>query len=292
MNLRDPVPSPVLVSIRPKDLIFTLLGDYVLPRGGEIWTGSLIELLRILGSTSDQAVRSALSRLSRRGWLQSRRSGRRSYYSLTARGRRLLQEGAERIYIGRRGDWDGRWWLVSYRVPERRRKWRARLRRELAWLGLGRLAASLYVTPYDPRRELEALFEKLERERRMRVRRYLDLFTAEHLDGDSRQLARQAWDLEGINARYRAFLSQYQPLHQTDRSAGRRLDPAASFVRRFMLTHEYRLFPWLDPDLPGSLLPEDWLGHEARQLFQAYHDLLTGPALEHFDRVFQGGQSG
>lgn len=277
-----------LVAIRPKDLIFTLLGDYVLPRSGDIWTGSLIRLLRVLGITSDQAVRSALSRLTRKGWLHSRRVGRRSYYALTPQGRRLLEEGTVRIYIGRKGDWDGRWWLLTYRVPERRRKWRGRLRRELSWLGFGRLGASLYITPYDPRAELEVLFDKLGRQARLDPRQFVDLFVGQHLDGNPQALARQAWDLQTINRRYGQFLAKYRPLYRADRAAGSGLPPQGAFVRRFMLTHEYRAFPWLDPDLPRALLPSDWAGHEARQLFQDYHELLTGPALAYFESVYQG----
>ncbi|MDH4137857.1 MAG: phenylacetic acid degradation operon negative regulatory protein PaaX, partial [Anaerolineae bacterium] len=31
--------------LRSQDLVFTLYGDYIRHRGGEAWTGSLIELL-------------------------------------------------------------------------------------------------------------------------------------------------------------------------------------------------------------------------------------------------------
>ena len=45
-----------------QDMVFTLYGDYIRYRGGEIWTGSLIQLLKHLGM-SEQAVRSVLSRM-------------------------------------------------------------------------------------------------------------------------------------------------------------------------------------------------------------------------------------
>jgi len=57
---------------RSQDLVFTLYGDYLRHRGGEAWTGSLIGLLRLLGLW-EQAVRSTLSRMSRKGWLRGRR---------------------------------------------------------------------------------------------------------------------------------------------------------------------------------------------------------------------------
>jgi phenylacetic acid degradation operon negative regulatory protein len=54
-----------------QDMVFTLYGDYLRHRGGKAWTGSLIELLGLFG-LSEQAVRSTLSRMSRKGWLESR----------------------------------------------------------------------------------------------------------------------------------------------------------------------------------------------------------------------------
>jgi len=45
---------------RSEDLVFTLYGDYIRHRGGEAWTGSLIELLGPLG-LSEQAVPDPMS---------------------------------------------------------------------------------------------------------------------------------------------------------------------------------------------------------------------------------------
>lgn len=274
-----------LVAIRPKNLILTLFGDYIYPRGGEIWTGSLIRLLRLLGVSSDQAVRAALSRMTRKGWLKSRRLGRRSYYSLTERGESLLEAGTDRIFSQRQPVWDGRWWVLCYRIPESRRRLRARLRRELGWLGFGRLSTAVYICPYDRRRELDELLDRLQ------IRQHVDLFVGPYQGyADDRELARQAWDLEGLNRQYAAFLAKYQPLYESDRAAiasDGQLTPADCFVRRFMLVHEYRAFPFIDPDLPRELLPEDWLGHQARRLFHRYYELLSGPALAFFEEVFE-----
>lgn len=274
-----------LIAIRPKNLILTLFGDYIYPRGGEIWTGSLIHLLRLLDVSSDQAVRAALSRMTRKGWLKSRRVGRHSYYSLTAQGESLLEAGTDRIFSQRQPTWDGRWWVLCYRIPERRRRVRARLRRELTWMGFGRLGVAVYISPHDRRRELDELL------RRLRIQEHVDLFVGRY-EGytDDRELVRQAWDLDGLNRQYAAFLGKYQPLYESDRAAmasDAQLAPADCFVRRFMLVHEYRAFPFMDPGLPPELLPGDWLGHQARRLFHQYYDLLTGPALSFFEEAFE-----
>jgi phenylacetic acid degradation operon negative regulatory protein len=99
----EPVERP---SARAQFLILTLFGDYILPRGGEIWTSSLLALLDLLG-VGERAARSALSRMSGRGWLLARKQGRRSQYSLTGQGRALLEHGARRLFEPPLAEWDG-----------------------------------------------------------------------------------------------------------------------------------------------------------------------------------------
>ncbi|MFQ5409125.1 MAG: phenylacetic acid degradation operon negative regulatory protein PaaX, partial [Anaerolineales bacterium] len=70
---------PPATGQRTQDLIFTLFGDYLAARGDDIWIGSLIEILGALG-VSEQAVRSTVSRMARKGWLSSTKCGRNSFY--------------------------------------------------------------------------------------------------------------------------------------------------------------------------------------------------------------------
>ncbi|MFZ0088462.1 MAG: hypothetical protein WAL63_03075 [Solirubrobacteraceae bacterium] len=52
-----------------RSLLLTVLGEYVLPRNGEVWQETLVAALASLGYTW-QAARQALSRSTRDGWLQ------------------------------------------------------------------------------------------------------------------------------------------------------------------------------------------------------------------------------
>ena len=67
--------------------------------------------------------------------------------------------------------------------------------------------------------------------------------------------------------------------------ASNELEPAECFGQRFMLVHEYRSSPYVDPNLPPELLPDGWLGLGAAQLFQQYHDLLSEGAEAFVDEV-------
>ncbi len=267
-------------------MVFTLYGDYIRYRGGEIWTGSLIKLLKHLGM-SEQAVRSVLSRMWKKGWLKRRRVGRRSYYSLTQKSRRLLASGAQRIFEREDSDWSGRWYVVTYNIPEVRRQQRNRLRRELTWMGCGAFNSAIWISPYDVTETVRQVSERL------RIEEYVQVFRSEHLGfADARELVARCWDLEGINGQYASFIKKYGLLLDRDRESLEewdKVDPAECFTRRFMLLHEYRQFPFVDPHLPPELLPSDWLSGRATELFKEHYALLTAKANQFVDSVFETG---
>jgi phenylacetic acid degradation operon negative regulatory protein len=269
--------------LRSQDLVFTLYGDYIRHRGGEAWTGSLIELLGLLGM-SEQAVRSALSRMSRKGWLTGRRVGNKSFYSLTPKSIKLLEEGAQRIFQPRADEWDGEWCVLTYSIPEKKRHLRNKLRERLTWLGYAPLSHATWISPRILQHELEDLLDSL------KIRDYVEIFCAEHLGFSSeREIVASCWNLEGLNQTYADFIVKYEPLlnqHKTKLAEENSLDPSECFVQRFMLVHEYRSFPYVDPNLPAELLPDDWLSNKAIQLFREYHELLTTEANTFVDDVF------
>lgn len=269
---------------RPQDLVFTLFGDFLLQRAEPVWVGSLIALLRPLG-LSDGAIRTVLSRMTTKGWLSARRQGRNSFYELTHKGRRLLEEGKARIYDPPRDQpWDGSWFLISYSIPEDNRQQRDHLRTRLSWLGCGSLGHGLRICPHDIRAEVAEVAEALE------CRENVEIFRAEHLGFcDEHDLVARAWDLPAINTRYERFVSSHLPAFERFRSeleAGR-LQPETCFVQRFSLVHEFRDFPLIDPFLPVPLQPPDWAGDCASALFNAFHDLLMPLADRYVDSALE-----
>jgi phenylacetic acid degradation operon negative regulatory protein len=267
-------------------MIFTLYGDYIRYRGGEIWTGSLIKLLKHLGM-SEQAVRSALSRMWKKGWLKRRRAGRRSYYSLTDKSQELLTAGAQRIFEPGDGEWSGDWYVVAYNVPEEKRHQRNRLRRELTWMGCGAFNTAIWISPHDIASSVREV------SRRLGIEEYVQVFRSAHLGfTDAKELVARCWDLDRINGQYASFINKYRPLLSRDRERlgeWDKVDPAECFTRRFMLLHEYREFPFVDPHLPPELLPSDWLSAQATELFKEYYALLTAKANQFVDSVFEKG---
>ncbi len=251
--------------LNPRSLLFTLYGDYVHPLGQEeARVGALVRLAAELG-VSGNALRSALSRMTREGWLAARRDGGAPRYRLTTRGRELIEEGIARIYGRHRGAWDGRWLLISYSLPEPRRGQRDRLRQGLSFLGLGALGNGLFISPHDLRQQVHELVRRHEVEREVTIHHG----TLEWPSDPGIVVAR-AWDLDRLAARYASFVeSVRRELRQADG-----LDDREAFRRRFRLTHEFRRFPFSDPDLPDVLLPSGWIGTTAREMFLTYNRKL------------------
>lgn len=270
--------------LRPQPALLTLYGDYALQPGGEIGIGSLVKLLNNLG-LSEQAIRSAVSRMCRAHLLKVRRVGRRSYYSLTEDGRSLLTKGAQRIFQRKNTHWDGTWNVVTYSIPEQRRQARDRLRLELGWMGYGALSEATWISPYDLAKEVEDLVERLE------IKEHVQIFHAKHQGfTDPKKIVSRCWDLSTIHEKYANFLAKYRPKlrdHLKRLQAGKLIEPSECFVERFGLIHEYRRLPFFDPDLPEELLPQNWLRPQAAALFHQYHDLLADRANQYFDSVMR-----
>ena len=266
----------------PRDRIFTLFGDYLLHRPGPVWVGSLIALLEPLG-LSEGAARTALSRMGSRGWLVSERRGRNAFYSLTRKGRTLLEEGEARIYRPPRDEpWDGTWTLVHYSIPEEDRSLRDRLRLRLSWLGCGPLGNGTWITPHDVTERVADLAESLE------VTGGLEVFrSARPAFAGPEELVERCWDLERVHRAYLDFIDRQLPRlrrRQAELERGE-VSERDAFVQRIELVDEYREFPLQDPYLPRRLLPDDWAGECAAGLFRHLHDLLEEPAEAFVDGV-------
>ncbi len=269
--------------MRARSLLFTVWGDTIRPAGGEIGVGSLIRLMTPLGLTP-RAVRAAVSRMARQGWFRTRRVGRRAFYSLTPPGAWRVEQGVRRVYRVTPEPWDGRWRLLAYVIPEGRRADRDRLRRELTWLGLGPLSRSTWITP----RDLAPILTELVSSRGLRGD--VVLFEARHLGPSAdATLVRRCWDLDAVAARYQEFVAKTRARAATLRRRLRasRLRDDACFAEKIRLVHEYRKFLFVDPGLPEALLPRDWPGPEAAQLFRDTYQTLAAPAARFFVTVFE-----
>jgi len=274
--------KPLGARINSHTIIFSLYGSHVLPRGGEIWIGSLIRAMAAL-DFSPGAVRALVSRMQRKGFLQSRRLGRRSFYELTDWGLKNVRWGSERAFISPDDEWDGRWTVVTYSIPERHRKRRDALRAALNSWGFGALVPGIWISPHQFTPRVEKKWRELG------VWQYLEIFRAEHLGpSDPSNLVAQVWpQLSEIRDRYSAYIAQYEPILRRF-EAGAICDEEC-FAARLQCLFEFVAITLKDPALPPSLLPQAWPRSSAQRLFQTLLKALAKPANRFFDTIYKTG---
>jgi phenylacetic acid degradation operon negative regulatory protein len=254
--------------VNARSALFDLYGDHLRPRGGQAQVAALVRLLAPLGVAAP-AVRTAVSRMVRQGWLEPVRLPGGPGYTLTPRAVRRLDAAAARIYRTRDPAWDGTWQLLVTALPTERSR-RDRLRAGLTFLGYAQLDDATWVGPRWSE-EVDALLEV----ESVRAER----FAARH-DGDSVGLVRRAWDVEGLARAYRRWLDDAEMLVA---GAGVTEDDERAFATRSRLVHEWRKFLFLDPGLPRELLPQDWPGDKAAEFFDSETERLRPAATRFVD---------
>src|SRR5215470_13037392 len=96
---------------RTGSIVITVFGDAIVPRGGSVWLGTLLEFFKTL-DIDGGVVRTAMSRLASDGWLTRSKVGRNSFYQLAETGRQTFDIATRHIYDPPPSDWTGRFELL------------------------------------------------------------------------------------------------------------------------------------------------------------------------------------
>jgi phenylacetic acid degradation operon negative regulatory protein len=254
-------------------LIVSIFGLYAREEGNSLSVASVVALMADLGAP-DQAVRSSVSRLKRRGVLRSERVRGAAGYALTEPALDVLAEGDVRIFERVRATEDDGWLVVVFSVPESERDKRHALRSSLSRLGFGTVAPGVWLAPGN----LEG--EALHTLERRGLSGYVDIFTGRHFAfGELRSKIPKWWDLAELSELYGDFLRRYRPL--LDRVREGSTTPLEAFQMYLPMLTQWRRLPYRDPGLPLSLLPANWDGEAAGTLFDDLNKALNGPAHDH-----------
>ncbi len=269
----------------PGSLILSFYGAYGRSAGGagggSVPVAALIRLLGAVGVDAPSA-RSAVSRLKRRGLLVSdRASSRSAAYAPSDAAWQLLEDGDRRIYDRPRPDAEENWLLAVFSVPERERQRRHVLRSRLARLGFGNAAPGIWIAPAHLEDETRHTLARLD------LTAYVDLFRGAHAGFEpTREAVARWWDLDAIADLHAEFLTAHEPvLH--DWSGRRKVPPEAAFRDYLLALDAWRRLPYADPGLPASLLPADWPGERAAEVFHALDARLRVPGGEHASSVLR-----
>ncbi len=253
----------------------TVLGEYVLPRDQPVWTQVLLGALALHG-IEEKSARQALARSSGDGWIAAERVGRRVRWSLTPPGRRLLSEGTRRIYEfgGEASDWGGQWLLLMLTVPESQRELRHRVRTQLNWAGFGSPAAGVWISPHTSSQAAASIVAEagLESQAMSFVVGYGEI-------GAEEAMVARSWDLASLQERYEAFIDEFTGFEVASEES--------ALQAQTRMVHAWRRFPFLDPQLPVELLPANWSGLKAAEVFHANHAGWHAMAQRAWDRLVE-----
>jgi phenylacetic acid degradation operon negative regulatory protein len=158
-----------------------------------------------------------------------------------------------------RDTWDGKWRVISYEIPEKKRELRDRLRREMQGWGLGPWHRSFWLTPHPILTALKSLTSQKEEES------YIQAFDADHTFGDKEVLIEKVWGKSELDKKYRALFKKWH-----DILSGKE-EKQEKFKK---VVDEYVNLLKIDPGLPKELVGEQWIGFEGFNIFKEIRSIL------------------
>lgn len=97
-------------------------------------------------------IKQAIKDLSKMNYIKINKDSKRVY---------LIDKGALELLkfklLRSRPEWDKKWRIIIFDIPENRRQQRDFLRKRLKWLGFKELQKSAWIFPYDIKKEVEEL---------------------------------------------------------------------------------------------------------------------------------------
>jgi phenylacetic acid degradation operon negative regulatory protein len=250
--------EPGLTPGSARSLLLTVLGEFVWPGGGPVWTSALLYVLTGLG-VEEQTARQAIARAAASGWIEAERQGRAVRWSLTAAGRRIFEEGSPRVrsmsdpFSG----WDGSWLTLLVTIPHTHRTARKKLYSGLTWAGFGNPTPGVWLSPHPERKtEVAGLIGQLG----LGGHTMSFVGRAGQVGLAEQEIVAQGWDLAALAAHYEAVLAALRgPVPG---------DADARLFAHVRMISEWQRFPFSDPQLPEALLP-DWIGRRAARHIEA-----------------------
>ncbi len=217
---------------------------------------------------SRRATQSALKRLEDRGEIERTEREGRVLLQITQRGKEKINRSGFSLKRKSR-NWDGRWYLVSFDIPETQKTSRNLLRKKLLILGLGKLQRSLWISPYEHTKEVRKIVNHYHLEK------YVELFRSQLLSPKEPSLfASQIWDLEGLSRRYIQFIERYRPRLSKFKEDPNHSEDSELFKLERAMREELSSILLSDPQLPDELLPKGFREKEAHRLFKECVKLL------------------
>jgi len=123
-----------------------------------------VQMLKMFGLKDKRyktkSVYSSLRRMQNQRLIEITERDGQTIISITEKGKkRFLSYNFETMTIFAPKKWDGKWRIVGFDIPEKKKSAREALRKKIRELGFMTLQKSLFVLPYDCKKEIEFIGE-------------------------------------------------------------------------------------------------------------------------------------
>ena len=156
-------------------------------------------------------------------------------------------------------NWDKKWRIISYEIPEKKRELRDRLRREMQGWGLGPWHRSFWITPHPIIETLRQLVSQKEEEQ------YVQAFESDHVFGGREILLEKVWGKSLLDKKYRELFKKWHDVLSGEEDKIEKLKKVVNAYVEMLKT---------DPGLPKELLGEQWIGYEGFNIFKEIRGIL------------------
>lgn len=253
------------MSPKAKSLIITFFGDTVFPYGGTIWLGSLVKIMEEFG-VSEKLTRTSIFRLTKEGWLSSKKFGRESYYSLSDLAIDRFIKAHYSIYAYDEKD-DDRDWIVLFTNSVETSE-EIELSKTLKKEGFANPSKYVYLHPHYKMEYMQDILIKSELQNDvLLIKGPLQMPLNKEM---IRDMAHVYWELEDVEKRYQDFITKFRKIF-TLKTPIDQFTPKQCFILRILLIHEYRRALLFDPKLGNELISIDWLGKAAASLVESIY---------------------
>ncbi len=137
------------------------------------------------GKIDKRRIDDAIKRLNNKRLIELTEKGDEIYVKITANGKNLLRRfNYDDLELLKARNWNRKWHLIIFDIPEKKRRERIALSEKLKDLGLYPLQESVFIYPYDCRDEIDFICEFLS------ISRYVNYCIIESIDKKEGDLRR------------------------------------------------------------------------------------------------------
>ncbi len=202
-----------------------------------------------------QTISSGLGRLSAKDLINKQNIDKQNCFIISKNGREIIDRELDNIKYINQKNYPLNWFIVIFNIPEKLRKYRDELRRQLINHGFGRLHDSVWFSKQNQKQSIQKIINDFNLSSNV-----VFLETKEfNRDENKKMIEKLNWNWKDINKKYKIFIS----------NVNRYLDfKNKETYRAKQLVYELAKIIKSDPKLPDYLYNKDYKKEKAIKLYK------------------------